>query len=335
MNLIEVDGSYGEGGGQILRSAVAISAIQGKGVIIKNIRKSRPKPGLSIQHIKSIELAGKLCNARIEGLAQGSTEVRFIPEAIVGGYHKLDIGTAGSVTLVLQSVLPIACFASSKVILEITGGTDVKWSPPYDYFKYVTLPALRLFGMDITTTLIRRGFFPRGDGKAAITIDPCRIHGADISLPSKGQIMGVSASSRLPSHVVERQAKAAKEYLKAKGLDVGDIAIDVREEPSTGSSITLYRGLMGASSLGERGIPAENVGRDAAKLMYEEICTGAAVDEHLADQLIIFMGLANGGSRVLASSISSHTSTNIFVVEQMLGKKFEIIKNNGSLIQCE
>lgn len=335
MNLLEVDGSYGEGGGQILRSAVAISAILGRGVVIKNIRKGRPKPGLSVQHIKSIELAGKLCNAKIEGLMPGSTEVRFIPEAIAGGYHRLDIGTAGSITLVLQSVLPIACFAPGKVIFEITGGTDVKWSPPYDYFKHVTLPALQLFGVDITTTLIRRGFFPRGDGKAIITLDPSAIHGADISLPSTGKIMGVSASSRLPRHVAERQAKSAKEYLQTKGLDVGDIEMDVREEPSTGSSITLYRGFLGASSLGERGIPAETVGRDAAKNMYEEISTGAAVDEHLADQLIIFMGLAKGSSRVLASSISSHTSTNIRVVEQMLGKKFEIEKNRGSLILCE
>ena len=335
MNLIEVDGSYGEGGGQILRSAVAISAILGKGVVIKNIRKGRPKPGLSVQHIKSIELSGKLCNATIEGLAQGSTEVCFIPEAIVGGYHKLDIGTAGSITLVLQSVLPIACFAPGQVIFEITGGTDVKWSPPYDYFKHVTLPALRLFGVDITTTLIRRGFFPRGDGKAIITLGPSVIHGADISIPSKGEIMGVSASSRLPPHVVERQAKSAKEFLKTKGLDVGDIELDIRDEPSTGSSITLYRGFLGASSLGERGIRAEKVGSEAAKNLYDEIRTCAAVDEHLADQLIIFMGLAKGSSRILASSISSHTSTNIRIVEQMLGKKFEIIKNNGSLILCE
>jgi RNA 3'-terminal phosphate cyclase (ATP) len=335
MNLLEVDGSFGEGGGQILRSAVAISAILGKGVVIRNIRKGRPKPGLSIQHIKSIELAGKLCDATIDGLVLGSTEVRFTPKAILGGVHKLDIGTAGSITLVLQSVLPIACFASSPVIFEITGGTDVKWSPPYDYFKSVTLPALRLFGLEMTSTLIRRGFFPRGDGKAIVTLEPSGIHGADICQPPEGKIMGVSASSRLPHHVTERQANAAKEYLIAKGLDVGDIGIDVREELSTGSSITLYRGFLGASALGERGIPAEKVGQLAAKNLYEEIITGAAVDEHLADQLIIFMGLAKGNSKVLASSISSHTSTNICVVEQMLGKKFKIIKNKCSLILCE
>lgn len=335
MNLLEVDGSYGEGGGQILRSAVAISAILGQGVVIKNIRKGRPKPGLSIQHIKSIELAGKLCNATIDGLMLGSTEVRFMPEAIKGGIHTLDIGTAGSITLVLQSVLPIACFADSPVTFEVTGGTDVKWSPPFDYFKHVTLPALRLFGLETTTTLIRRGFFPRGDGKAIVTLEPSGIHGADISLPSEEDILGVSTSSRLPHHVSERQANAVKEYFKNKGLAVGDIGIDVREEASTGSSITLYRGFLGASALGERGIPAEKVGRYAAKNLYDEICTGAAVDEHLADQLIIFMGLAKGNSKVLASSISSHTSTNISVVEQMLGKKFEIIKNKGSLILCE
>lgn len=335
MDLMEVDGSYGEGGGQILRSAVALSAILGRGVLIKDIRKGRPRPGLGIQHIKSIQLAKDMCDASVDGLSPGSTQVRFVPGRIKEGHYTLDIGTAGSITLVLQSVLPIASFAAGPITLEITGGTDVKWSPPYDYFEHVTLPALKRFGFKGKTTLVRRGYFPKGNGKVVVTVEPSAIQGTDITEPSADPICGISTCSRLPSHVAERQAKAARQFLASKGLDIEHISLDVRNDDSVGSSITLYKGLVGASALGERGHPAEQVGREAATRLLEELGTGAAIDEHLADQLIIYMGLAKGPSRIAASSLSSHTSTNIHVVEQMAGKKFRIEKNKVSFIQCE
>jgi RNA 3'-terminal phosphate cyclase (ATP) len=335
MGLLEVDGSFGEGGGQILRSAVALSAILGKGVAVKNIRKSRPRPGLGIQHIKSIELARDICDADVKGLFPGSTEIQFIPGTIKRGHYSLDIGTAGSITLALQSVMPIACFASGQVTLEITGGTDVKWSPPYDYFHYVTLPALRRFGIEASSTLVSRGYFPVGNGKVILSITPSRLHGTDITRPTRTEISGISASSRLPLHVAERQAKAASQYLASKGVTVSEIRIDSRNDLSTGSSITLYSGFLGSSALGERGLPAENVGRKAAEYLYEELASGAAVDEHLSDQLIIFMGLAKGRSSFTTSRLSSHASTNLWVVEQMLNKKFEIVKNKNVLIRCE
>lgn len=335
MGFFEVDGSYGEGGGQILRSAVALSAILGKGVVVKNVRKGRPRPGLGTQHIKSIELARDICNAEVKGLFPGSTEIQFIPGPIKSGNYSLDIGTAGSITLALQSVIPIACFASGRVTLEVTGGTDVKWSPPYDYFQYVTLPALRRLGIKASSILVSRGYFPVGNGKAILSITPSSLHGTDITRQAGTEISGISTSSRLPLHVTERQAKAASDYLASKGLRVGEIRIDARNDLSTGSSITLYTGFLGSSALGERGLPAENVGRKAAEKLYEEIASGAAVDEHLSDQLIIFMGLAKGRSSFTTSRLSSHASTNMWVVEQMLAKKFEIVKNKNVLIRCE
>jgi RNA 3'-terminal phosphate cyclase (ATP) len=202
-----VDGSYGEGGGQILRSAVALSAILGKGVVVKNVRKGRPRPGLGTQHIKSIELARNICDAEVKGLFPGSTEIQFIPGSIKSGNYSLDIGTAGSITLAMQSVIPIACFASGPVTLEVTGGTDVKWSPPYDYFRYVTLPALRRFGVKASSVLVSRGYFPVGNGKAILSIVPSSLHGTDITRQAEAEIYGVSTSSRLPLHVERDRLK--------------------------------------------------------------------------------------------------------------------------------
>jgi RNA 3'-terminal phosphate cyclase (ATP) len=333
MDLIEVDGSYGEGGGQILRSAIALSSIIGKGVLIKGIRKNRPRPGLAIQHIKSIELARDMTDARVTGLGIGSTELKFIPGRIKGGSYFLDVGTAGSITLVLQSVMPIANFASSPVLIDIIGGTDVKWSPPFDYLQNVTLPALKKFGFEAELSLIRRGFFPRGGGRVVMKITPSKLHSANITRPEGETVNGVSSSSRLPPHVVERQASAAKKILEQNGYSVGNICLDPRDDPSTGSSITLYKGLIGGNALGERGLPAEKVGEEAASLLIKEIMSGAAVDSYLADQLIPYMALSPGDSKVLTCEITSHATTNIWVVEKLTGKKFTVEKNKMILIR--
>ena len=223
MDLIEIDGSYGEGGGQILRSAIAVSAITGRGVKIRNIRKNRPRPGLGIQHIKSIELAARLTGARVEGLAPGSTAITFMPGPIRGGEYSLDLGTAGSISLVLQSVTPIAAFAPSTVTFHITGGTDVRWSPTIDYFQNVTLPALRLFGFKGDLQLESRGFYPLGGGKVTASIEPARLHGIRADVPQPPSVRGISACSRLPPHVAKRQADAAKKYLEGMGIEVAEI----------------------------------------------------------------------------------------------------------------
>ncbi|OPY25870.1 MAG: RNA 3'-terminal-phosphate cyclase [Methanocella sp. PtaU1.Bin125] len=327
MDLIEIDGSYGEGGGQILRSAIAVSAITGRGVIIRNIRKNRPRPGLGVQHIKSIEMAGRMTGASIEGLAPGSTSITFIPGDIRGGEYSLDLGTAGSISLVLQSVAPIAAFAPSAVTFHVTGGTDVRWSPTVDYFRNVTLHALRSFGLKGELNIESRGFFPVGWGRVTAVIEPSRLRGVAAESPEPPSVRGVSSSSRLPPHVVRRQAEAAQKYLNSLGIEVSGIALDARNDRSTGSSITLFSGFLGGSALGERGLPAEKVGIEAATILANEIESGAAVDPFLCDQLITFMALAEGASVITTGSVTSHAVTNMWVMEQMTNRRFTVEKD--------
>jgi RNA 3'-terminal phosphate cyclase (ATP) len=333
MDLATIDGSIGEGGGQVLRTAIALSAILQKGIRIINIRKERPRPGLGIQHVKSMEIARDMTGARATGIYPGSTEAIFIPGPIKAGDYTIRMGTAGSITLALQSILPIAAYAPGPVTLDITGGTDVKWSPSYDYFENVTLPALAMFGFRVESRLISRGYFPVGNGRAVVRASPARLRGLDLTEPVGDRISGVSASSRLPSHVGARQAKAANDYLRSHGYEAGDIKLDVRNGASTGSSITLFKGYIGGSALGERGKSAEKVGQEAASYIVEEQKSGAAVDVHLADQLVIYMALAAGPSSMTVRKVTGHTSAGILVARQMLGRDFEVIEKKVTFIR--
>ncbi len=333
MDLATIDGSIGEGGGQVLRTAIALSAILQKGIRIINIRKERPRPGLGIQHVKSMEIARDMTGARATGIYPGSTEATFIPGPIKAGDYSIRMGTAGSITLALQSILPIAAYAPGPVTLDITGGTDVKWSPSYDYFENVTVPALELFGLRVESRLISRGYFPVGNGRAVVRASPARLHGVDLTEPAGDRINGISASSRLPAHVAERQAKSANDFLRSNGYEAGDIKPDVRNDASTGSSITLFKGHIGGSALGERGKLAEKVGQEAASHIVEELKAGGAVDVHLADQLIIYMALAEGPSSITVRQTTGHTSTGILVARQMLGRDFEVLEKKVTFIR--
>jgi RNA 3'-terminal phosphate cyclase (ATP) len=327
MDLIDIDGSYGEGGGQILRSAIAASSITGRGVRIVNIRKSRPRPGLGVQHIKSLELAAQITGAAVEGIFPGSTSITYVPGEVRGGSYVVHLGTAGSISLVLQSVAPIAAFASAPVLLEVTGGTDVRWSPTIDYFRHVTLPALRLFGLRGEVQVLSRGYYPVGGGHVVARIEPSSLKGIDVSVPGPHLVRGVSASSRLPAHVARRQADAARRYLEGMSIEVGEIEIDLRNGRSQGSSITLFSGLLGGSALGERGVPAEKVGIEAASITANEIESGAAVDPFLCDQLVTFMALSKGPSVITTGSVTSHAVTNMWIMEKMTGRSFTVEKN--------
>ncbi|MCD1296130.1 RNA 3'-terminal phosphate cyclase [Methanocella sp. CWC-04] len=331
--MIEIDGSYGEGGGQILRTAISLSSILEKSINIKNIRKNRPKPGLAIQHIKSIELAREMTDATVDGLYIGSTEIKFIPRKIKGGYYYVDIGTAGSISLLLQSVMAMAYYASSPVTFEVIGGTDVKWSPTYDYLGNVLLPALKKFNYVADLSLVSRGFYPRGGGKMILHVEPGTLKSAEFVCPEGDVVNGVSCSSKLPSHVAERQANSATKFLEQNGISVGEIKLDIRNDVSTGSSITLYKGYLGSSTLGERGLPAEKVGSEAAKKILKEIRSGAAVDSNLSDQLIQYMHLATGSSKIITSELTSHAITNMWVIEEITGKKFTVEKNGPVCIR--
>jgi RNA 3'-terminal phosphate cyclase (ATP) len=324
--MLEIDGSYGEGGGQLVRTAVALSAVTGKDIRVTNIRKKRPNPGLKQQHLKALETAARICEARISGLFPGSTELSFAPVEIRGGKYDIDIGTAGSITLLLQCIMPALPFAKEEVELTVKGGTDVAWSPTIDYLQHVTFRALEQLGYSGSVTLKEHGYYPKGGGKVSAFFEPCRLQGFNF-LKEEEEIRGISHASNLPAHVPLRQADSASTRLTEAGYS-SQIETQSFEVSSTGSGITLWTGYIGGSALGERGLPAEKVGKCAADEIIPELRAGASVDMHLADQLIPYMALA-GNSSYTVRELSLHAATNIWVTEQFLDVKFRIKEKEG------
>jgi RNA 3'-terminal phosphate cyclase (ATP) len=319
--VLEIDGSYGEGGGQLVRTAVALSAVTGKEIRVTNIRRNRPNPGLKQQHLKALEVTASICEARVSGLFPGSTELSFAPMEIRGGKYDIDIGTAGSITLLLQCLMPALPFAKEKVELTVRGGTDVAWAPTVDYLQQVTFRALKRLGYAGYVTLKKRGYYPKGGGKVSAFFEPCKLWGFHF-LREEEEIKGISHTSNLPAHVPLRQAEAASARLLEAGYS-SQIETQSFEDFSTGSGITLWTGYIGGSALGERGLPAEKVGKRAAEEVITELRARASVDMHLADQLIPYMALA-GNSSYTVREISPHAATNIWVTEQFLDVKFRI-----------
>jgi RNA 3'-phosphate cyclase len=337
---IDLDGSIGEGGGSVLRVAVALSAVSRKPIHIYNIRAKRPKPGLAPQHMHGVKALARLTNARVEGLSIRSTELVFEPGIVEGGRYRVDIGTAGSITLILQALMPAAAFASKPLEVEITGGTDVSMAPSIDYLINVTLPTLRKMGYAGEVELVRRGHYPRGGGVVRARIEPVQKLRA-IRLTEAGKvtrIAGISHCVRLPPHIATRQAHAAKQALLRAGYDA-DIRVESYEPArdshlGPGTGITLWaeteRGaILGGSCLGRPGKPAEQVGWEAAENLLNQLRTGCAVDRYLTDQLILYMVLAEGRSEITSAELTLHVLTNIELVEKILGVKFEVEGQQG------
>ncbi|VVB65636.1 RNA 3'-terminal phosphate cyclase [Candidatus Gugararchaeum adminiculabundum] len=327
--MLEIDGSSLEGGGQILRTSLALSCILGKPAHIANIRAGREKPGLKAQHLAGILALQKICNARVNGAAIGSTEVSFEPGAISGGEFAFDVGTAGAISLVLQSIVPVLLFASKPSHIAITGGTHVDHSPTIDYTQKVLLPALAEFGARTSLEIGNYGFYPKGGGKVVLKIEPiaggklkaARFDGTGTNM-ANAPIRGVSIASNLPQTIADRQANSAGEILGS--CDVPAISV---KTSCPGTAITLWKGFLGASSLGKIGKSAEKVGEEAATALKQEIDAGACVDVHLADQLMIFAALAHGESKIRTSEISSHAKTNASVIGQFCNAGISLDEN--------
>ncbi len=331
--MIEIDGSQGEGGGQILRTAVALSTVLNRAVRVSRIRAGRTPPGLKAQHLTGVRAAAQLCNASIKEAGVGSTELVYQPGPIRRGSFSFDVGTAGSITLVLQTVMPILAFASGEVGLKITGGTDVRWSPPVDYLKLVTLPQLSRLGYQGGLELRRRGHYPKGGGEVGFTSSPC-----DGLRPLKGltagdvvEIQGVSHVTGLPRHIAERQTGSARDVITKEGLPPPNIEVETAAGPlqGTGSGIVLFAlgssgTALGSDSLGEKGKPAELVGEEAGRRLVEEVRSNAFLDRHMGDMVIPYIALARGTSEVSVSQVTQHTLTNIHVAEQLANVKFEV-----------
>lgn len=333
--MIEIDGSLGEGGGAVLRTALALSAVSGRGIRIKNIRAKRPNPGLAPQHLRGVEALTKLTEAEVKGAQLRSRELTFEPGEIKGGFFRIDIGTAGSTTLILQILMPAAAFASKPLEVEITGGTDNPFAPPIDYLTNVTLPMLRRMGYHGEIKRVRRGHYPRGGGIIRAQIRPVeRLNALRLTVPGRPvAIRGISHAVRLPAIIATRQAHAAKNELLKAGYtaEIRTESYELGEDPhlGPGTGITLWAetengAIIGSSSLGKRGKPAEQVGREAAQVLIKQLRTSRAVDRWLTDQLAPYLALAAGTSEITSTELTLHALTNFELIEKILGIKFEI-----------
>ncbi|NJF25294.1 RNA 3'-terminal phosphate cyclase [Thermococcus sp. Bubb.Bath] len=332
MEWVEIDGSYGEGGGQILRTSVALSVITGKAVRITKIRANRSNPGLRPQHLHGILALKELSNAKVKGASVGSTELEFIPRQPEPKHIRVPVKTAGSITLILQALLPAMAFTGGS--FEITGGTDVPWSPPVDYLKHVTLHAFEKMGLKVELEIKRRGHYPKGGGLVVGKVEPWEEKKPLRALEFERveRFGGISHATNLPAHVAERQAKAARERLEEfYSVPVG-IETEVSRSLGPGSGVVVWAETdklrLGGDALGKRGKPAETVGREAADELIGALTTRMAVDKFLGDQLVPFLAFAGG--EVGVSEVTNHLLTNVWVVERFFGKVFEVEGEVGS-----
>ena len=331
--MMEIDGSFGEGGGQILRTSISMSAVTSQPVRIFNIRARRPNPGLAPSHITSVEAVAQIVDAEVDGLYPGSKEIVFKPQQLTGGDFEFDVGTAGSISLVLQACLIPAALSKRTVRLDIRGGTDVKWSPPIDYMRLVHAPMLGAMGVACDIQVESRGFYPEGGGRVVAEISPVSKI-ACLELRSAGKVLAVDGTAfaqNLPEHVVSRMNHAALKRL----IDLPSVRVDsdLRKGHSTGAGIVLAarceNTVLGESAIGERGIRAERLGEDCAANLIETVRSGATVDEHMLDQILPYLALAEGQSAVVAEELTMHAETNMRVIEKFLGRKFETANRDG------
>lgn len=310
MDLIDIDGSYGESGGQMLRTSLSLSAITQMPVRIFNIRAKRPKPGLAMQHLTAAKAVRKVCRGSLEGAELGSTELTFRPGKIVGGRYDFDIGTAGSVTLVAQTLIPILLGADKRSELRITGGTHVMKSPGYDYFEQVFIPAISRFGAKVGSRMLKPGYYPKGGGVIEVKVEPSELKGC-INWLSSDDVRALIRVSGLPTSIAIREKKIFVQDEHHK------IAIREDESLSVGNAVTAWRGLRGSYVLGEKGKRAEIVAKEALDALGPE----CEVDLHLADQLLLYAALSEGRSEYVTSEVTEHLRTNASIIRRFLPQR--------------
>lgn len=341
---LKIDGGKLEGGGQILRIATALSGITGIPVEIYNIRGKRPKPGLKAQHLTGIKALADITNASVDGLQIGSKQITFAPSKRKGGFYKVDVKTAGSVALLLQVLMPVAIFAPDRVHFRLIGGTTVKWSPPLPSVKFVLVPILKKLNIQTQIDIIKHGFYPKGGGIVNTVIDPIKKL-RSISIDNLGKIediRGISYCAKLPEHVAIRQMKAVISELEQASFQNIEIATEqIKDSLSPGSGITIWAktntgAIISSDAIGEKGKPAEVVGREVARKLLDTINSNSPVDSFLADQLIIYMALAEGSSKIITNKFTLHTKTAIEVCTQLTSASFSVKdrSNNQVEITC-
>ncbi|NIO68891.1 MAG: RNA 3'-phosphate cyclase [Anaerolineae bacterium] len=345
--MITIDGSYGEGGGQVLRTSLTLAALLGEPVRIENIRAKRPKPGLQAQHLTGVLATAQICNAELKGAELGSQTLTFTPQSpLQAGDYTFDVaearkgGSAGSTSLVFQTLLLPLAFTDGDSHLTIRGGTHVAWSPPFHYLQHVYLPTLARMGIEATVEINQWGWYPIGGGeiRARVKGQGIRDGGASpipyplspVTLVERGELKrlwGISALSNLPAHIAQRQKRQAERLLRERGFTP---EIEIVDAPSPGQGTVVFlvaefeNVVAGFTSYGARGKRAEKVAEEACREFIQYYDSGQALDKHLADQLILPMSLAAGQSGFTTCEVTQHLLTNVGVVERLMGVKAEI-----------
>jgi RNA 3'-terminal phosphate cyclase (ATP) len=353
--MVVIDGSYGQGGGQVLRTSLALATITGQAVRIEHIRSGRNKPGLRPQHLTAVRAAAAVCAASLEGDDLGSQTLTFTPGGPArSGHYVFDVadaaqgGSAGSVGLVLQTVLLPLALAGGESHLTLRGGTHVPWAPSASYLEHVFLPVLTRMGLRAQVDLLRWGFYPAGGGEMAVRIAGQAGSPRPIHLTERGGLRrtwGTAAVMNLPAHIPQRMANRARNVLAETGLQaqieprrlrgVGPGAgiflfAEYAASPSSEAAPNGETTIAGFTAYGRKGLPAERVAEAACQELLSHHRSGTPVDPYLADQLVLPMALSDGESRVRASQVSQHLLTNVWVVRQFLTREIRVEDEPGS-----
>ncbi|MCD6478301.1 MAG: RNA 3'-terminal phosphate cyclase [Candidatus Diapherotrites archaeon] len=332
--MLTIDGSAGEGGGQILRTSLALACLTGKEIRIENIRAKRKKPGLRPQHLTAVKTLAKICNAKVKGAYIGSSMLTFKPGKIEDASLVANIGTAGSISLLLQQVLPVSLACNLK--LRAFGGTDVSFAPTVNYTRKVTFYYLHKMGAELALDIVARGYFPKGNGCVLFTSKPS-LPLKPIRLRTLGRLHAIECfahCSGMATKVAKDAASIAKNTLKENLGSfewVEHIEATPERKETVGLGIDLFAKytncILGANAVGIAGTRPETLARTASKNLMDEISMLAPVDSHCVDQLIPFMALAKGKS-VIEGRLTKHAVTNIYITEKLLDVEFKVETNN-------
>lgn len=336
--MITIDGARGEGGGQVLRTALSLSLATGQPFCIENVRAGREKPGLLRQHLTAVRAAVAIGHARAEGDELGSRALTFAPGAVAAGDYTFSVGSAGSATLVLQTVLPPLLLAQGRSTLTLEGGTHNPLAPPFDFLQRVFLPVVNRLGPRVEASLIRPGFYPAGGGRFVVTIDPvCRL--ARLDLVTRGDIRArrVRATiANLPRHIAEREVATALRLLNWSE-ECGQIDVE-RNAPGPGNAVMIEIESTHVTEIctgfGEIGKPAEAVADRPAKEARRYLAVGAPVGCHLADQLLPVLALGDGGS-FTTLPLSRHATTNAEVIREFVACRIEVTRETGDVTRVD
>jgi len=325
MEPIRIDGGFGEGGGQIIRSAVTLSAITGKPIEIENIRKNRKVPGLRPQHLLGVKILSKICKAKVEGLAVNSTFLKFFPSDALDLDLQEDIGTAGSIPLVLQVLIPAVSLLKKRLRISIIGGTDVPWSPTFDYTKYVLAEAFSRIGINFRSEIKKRGYYPRGGGLVETTIEPCNgLVPISLLQRSTKTVKLFGTYSLIPTEIIEKELQAAETILKKNGFSC---VVSLKEDTASDKGFSIIAFSHDKSSItGSDVIYQKNsisLGEYVAKKFID---SSLGVDLHLSDMLVVPLALVNKTSVYRVKEITKHLETNLFVASKLTGCKYGIGK---------